>query len=77
MTEPEQFRRVDDLHVPDEIGAIVYSESRVRLCLYIGNLAPALTVSQARQLRDWLNKALPAETVTVVWTVPTDPEANA
>ena len=62
MAKKEQFRRVDDLHVPDEIGAIVYSESRVSLCLYIGNLAPVLTVSQARQLRDWLNAALPEST---------------
>ena len=62
VNEPEQFRRVDDLHIPDEIGAVVCSESRVRLCLYIGNVAPVLTVSQARQLRDWLNAALPEST---------------
>ena len=77
MAKKEQFRRVDDLHLPDELAVIVYSESQVRVCVYIGNEAPVLTVSQARQLRDWLNKALPEETVTVVWTVPADPEATA
>lgn len=62
MAKKEQFRRVDDLHLPDELAVIVYSESQVRVCVYIGNEAPVLTVSQARQLRDWLNAALPEPT---------------
>ncbi len=34
-----------------------------------------MSVPEARALRDWLDKALPEQTVTVCWTVPADQEA--
>ena len=75
MSEPEKFRRVDDLYVPDEFCATVASDMYVQLNPYIGKIVPRLTVRQARMLRDWLDRALPEETVTVVWTVPADEES--
>lgn len=74
MAKQEKFRRIDDLYIPDEFCATVASDMYVQLNPSIGKIVPRLTVRQARKLRDWLNKALPEETVTVVWTVPTDPE---
>ena len=76
MSRPEQFRRVVSLDIPDEFCATVASDMYVQLNPYIGKIVPRLTVRQARMLRDWLDKALPEQTVTVVWTVPTDPEST-
>ena len=67
----EKFREIEPL--PHRGWREYASVSRVVPTeIYVGN--EFFTVHEARQLRDWLNKALPAVTVTVVWTVPTDPE---
>ena len=77
MSEQEKFRKVERLRIPGELHAIRYSDLHLRMNAPGSGRMTLLNVAEARMLRDWLNKALPEETVTVVWTVPTDPEANA
>ena len=72
----EKFREVAPLRIPKELYAIRCSDLHLRMNAPGSGCMTMLDIDEARQLRDWLDKALPAETVTVVWTVPPDPDAT-
>ena len=76
MAEKEKFREVKPLRIPKELYAVRYSDLHLRLNAPGSGCMTMLNVDEARQLRDWLDRALPEQTVTVVWTVPTDQEAT-
>ena len=58
---PERFREVEPLRVPKELYAIRYSDCHLRMNAPGSGCMTMLNVDEARQLRDWLNKALPEE----------------
>ena len=76
MAEKEKFREVEPLRIPKELYVIRYSDLHLRMNAPGSGCMTMLDVDEARQLRDWLDKALPEQTVTVCWTVPADQEAT-
>lgn len=61
MSEPERFRAVEPMeldYLRCEVGRAVELD-RADQYAHVGALA--LTVAEARELRDWLNAALPEE----------------
>lgn len=76
MSEQAKFREVDPLRIPKELYAIRCSDWHLRLNAPGSGCITMLDIDEARQLRDWLNKALPEATFTVVCTVPPDPDAT-
>ena len=70
MSEQEKFREVAPLRIPRELYAVRCSDLHLRMNAPGSGSMTMLNVDEARQLRDWLDKALPEE------TVPTDPEAT-
>lgn len=77
MSKQKKFREVEPLRIPKELYAIRYSDLHLRMNAPGSGCMTMLDINEARQLRDWLNKALPEETVTVGWTALTNPEASA
>ena len=76
MAEKEKFREVKPLRIPKELYAVRYSDLHLRLNAPGSGCMTMLNVDEARQLRDWLDRALPEQTVTVCWTVPADQEST-
>ena len=62
MAEKEKFREVAPLRIPKELYAIRYSDLHLRLNAPGSGSMTMLNVDEVRQLRDWLNAALPEST---------------
>ena len=58
----ENFRAVEPLRIPKELYAIRYSDLHLRLNAPGSGRMTMLDIDEARQLRDWLNAALPEST---------------
>ena len=74
MSEQEKFREVEPLRLPGWRNTVACLISARCTAVVVGD--ECLAVPEARALRDWLDKALPEQTVTVCWTVPADQEAT-
>ena len=61
VSEPEKFREVEPLYIPKELYAARYSDLHLRLNAPGICSMSMLNVDEVRQLRDWLNAALPLE----------------
>lgn len=61
-TQPERFREVEPLWILGEMNLNVRANSRsIKVRMWTDDPYAYLTITKARALRDWLNKALPAE----------------
>ena len=72
MSEQEKFREVEPLR---DAGGLLMTSARSET-QWIYPSSAILDIAEARALRDWLDKALPEQTVTVCWTVPADEEST-